>query len=334
MIMKKIFLIILCTFLTSIESFAANENQLNVTSTEPTLVDLLLPQYISDVNGRFFVEGQAIPSDKAYMVVRWQDDESHEGNAVSIAPTYDPSAYTGFRPEGNDLSAWQRGEYDIESSGTPVFQLQGYGGGMLMNSWATTYVNVRGGGANTVYGYNFSQKPSVWNIGNEKLWVQADLKLPWFSKWDINNNGNAPVGQLSFIVYLWDTSQNQPLCILSNIFDNRPNRPAETIMNDTYVYFASSNVDASRYTTKNQYSGRWRSTTWNESTFYRMEITGQNIINFARDCNAKYGTTFSLKPQDYTLESASLLQETFRESGDQISMGSSFTSFSVHIYAQ
>lgn len=309
----------------SLELETQHKNPLSLKSVSA----ILLPQNVTNVNGRFYVENQATPKDTAYIAVRWQDNVPHTGNAISISPTYNPVTYTGYTPP-SPLSSWQKGEYDDATNGSPVFQLNGTSGGIMMNSWFTTYQTIVGGGQNTVYGYEFSVPASPWSNSTSKLWIQADLKLPWFANWDINTNGNYPVGQLSYFIYLTDTTINQSLCVIVNAFDNRTQIPSEQILTDTYTYFASTRFGGTRYCTPNQYSASWRSSTWNTYNFYRAEITRQNIINIATDANSQYNQSFSLIPDNYLLTSVGILQETFREEGDQVSMGSSFKDFSVY----
>lgn len=294
-----------------------------------TVNTILAPQNITSTTGRFFIENQATPNNTAYMVVRWQDDTSHPGNAISINPTYNPVTYTGYTPP-TPYSSWQKGEFDDAVNGSPVFQLNGTYGGMMMNSWFSTYQTIVGGGENTVYEYKFSTPTTPWSTGTSSLWVQADLKLPWFANWDINSNGIKPIGQLSYHIYLKDTSINKVLAIIVNAYDNRPSVPGEAVGTDTFTYFASTRFGGTRYSTPNAYSASWRSSTWSTYSFYRAEITRQNIINIATDINAAYGQSFSLNPSNYVLTSSGILQETFREQGDQVSMGSSFRDFSIH----
>lgn len=290
---------------------------------------ILSPQSITDVTGRFYVDYDATPMNTAYICVRRQDDTSHPGNAISISPSYNPVNYTGYTPP-TPLTSWQKGEFNDEINGSPVFQLYGTNGGMLMNSWFTTYEVIQGGGQNTVFEYKFSTPVSPWSTNSSVLWIQADLKLPWFANWDVNNNGAFPVGQLSYDIYLKDNSTNNALCIIVNVYDNRTPVPTEAVMTDSFTYFASTRFGGTKYSTPNQFSASWRNTTWSAFSFYRAEITRQNIINIATDINEKYSQNFSVNPDDYVLTSAGILQETFREQGDQVSMGSSFRDFSIY----
>ena len=302
---------------------------LSFPSKATSLRPILSPQNIFDISGRFYVENEATPYDTAHMVVRWQDDTTHPGNAISLSPTYNPASFTGFTPP-SPYSTWQKGEFDDAINGSPIYQLNGTSGGMLMNSWFTTYQTIIGGGQNTAYDYKFSNPSTPWRTSTSQLWVQADLKIPWFAHWDNNNNGNKPVGQLSYHVYLKDTTINQALCIIVNAFDNRATTPSKYVDTDTFTYFASTRFGGTRYSTPNTYSASWRNTTWSSYSFYRAQITRQNIINIATDINNQYTANFSLNPSDYVLTSAGILQETFREQGDQISMGSSFRDFSIY----
>lgn len=298
-------------------------------STFATTVRVILDvQNVTDITGKIIVEGETYPVDTPYMSVMYQDNQAHPGNAISIPVTYDASAFTGFNP-ASPRSTWQRGEFDDAVNGSPVFQLQGVGGGMFMNSWFTTYQEIRGGGQAVCYQYAFSEPSSPWTNSTSKLWVQADLKLPWFSRFDINNDNNWPVGQLSFDIYLNDTSTNTCICIIVNAFDNR-SEPPESIQNDTWVNFASTHFGGTRYCTPNQFSSSWTNSTWNTWQFYRAEITRQNLINIASDINDLGGSQVSENPSDYILTAAGILQETFRDEGDQISMGSSFLNFSIY----
>lgn len=289
---------------------------------------LLEPVNLTDVSNSFLVENQTLPVGSPYMVVRWQDDASHPGNAVSNPVTYDAGAYTGFTPP-SPRENWQRGEYDIASSGTPVFQLYGTNGGMLMNSWATTFQQITGGGQNTVYGYEFPNPVSPWGRSTSRLWIQGDIQLPWIGTWNTDNDSNAPVGQLSYITYLRDIATQKTICIVVNAFDNRPTIPAEQIMHDTYTYFASTRFGGTRYATPNPYSGTWRSSAWSGFTFYRAEITRQNMQNIIQDMNNQ-GAGLSTDPANFVLTSVGILQETFRENGDHISLGSSFRNFGAY----
>lgn len=290
---------------------------------------ILAPICIDDLAGKLFVEGEPTPLDAPHMVVRHQDDTTHPGNAISIPVTYDVGAYTGFRPPV-PYSDWQRGEFDIASSGTSAFQLYCTGGGMMMNSWNSTYAAIRGGGQNTVYGYEWSSPTRPWADGGKELYIQADLKLPWFANWDINADGNYPVGQLSFVIYMRDSSTMQTIAMVMNAFDNRPLTLAETILHDTYVSFASTYFGGTRYMTPSPYSGTWTNNTWTNATFYRAVITEQNLLNMINDINTAHAVGLSTDPEDYLLTSAGILQETFRDEGDQVSMGSSFENFGVY----
>lgn len=305
-----------------------NPSEINENITLKSLQIILSPQNITDVTGRFFVENQATPKNVAYMSIRWQDDINHPGNAISVSPSYNPATFTGYTPP-MPLTSWQRGEYDDSVNGSPVFQLNGTYGGMLMNSWFTTYQVIVGGGQNTTYAYEFLNPSTPWNTSTSVLWVQGDLKLPWFANWDNNSNDNFPVGQLSYFIYLKDISINKALCIIINAYDNRT-VPLESVQNDTYTYFASTRFGGTKYSTPNSYSASWRNTTWNTYNFYRAEITRQNIVNIATDVNTQFGQNFSINPNDYQLTSAGILQETFREQGDQVSMGSSFRDFCIY----
>lgn len=332
-------LLILAIIITGVLSILSNgckkDNKFNEAATLPMLKSgsinrtILSPQNITDATGRFYVDFDATPMNTAYMCARWQDDTSHPGNAVSISPSYNPVNYTGYTPP-TPLTSWQKGEFNDSINGSPIFQLNGTNGGMLMNSWFTTYQTIVGGGQNSVYEYKFSNPSSPWSTSSSVLWIQADLKLPWFANWDNNSNGNIPVGQLSYDIYLEDISINKILCIIVNAYDNRTAVPTESVNTDTYTFFASTRFGGTRYSTPNQYSASWRNTTWNTYSFYRAEITRQNVINIATDINALYGQNFSLNPNNYVLTSAGILQETFREQGDQISMGSSFKDFSIY----
>jgi len=182
-----------------------------------------------------------------------------------------------------------------------------------------------------VYEYKFSNPPAPWTTSTSKLWVQGDLKVPWFANWDINNNGNRPVGQLSYFFYLKDTTTNTSFCYIVNAFDNRPAVPAEVPMTDTYTYFVSTHFGGTKYVTPNTYSGSWTSSTWNQYVFYRAEVQRGDLIAALEDANAQFNANLSTNPEDYVLTSAGILQETFRENGDQISMGSSFRDFGVYV---
>nr|WP_321411971.1 hypothetical protein [uncultured Allomuricauda sp.] len=305
------------------------DSSLNSVSLVSSVNTILSTQNVSSLTNRFYVQNESTPLDTMIMVVRWQDDVSHSGNAISINPTYDPSTFTGYTPP-TPLSNWQKGEFDDSTNGSPVFQMNGAYGGILMNSWFTSYQSIVGGGQNTTYEYAFSSPPSPWSTGTSKLWVQADLRLPWFANWDNNSNNNYPVGQLSFFMYLKDTVNNAAIAIIVNAFDNRSSTPSETVMTDTFTYFASTRFGGTDYSTPNTYSSSWRSTTWNTYNFYRAEITRQNLINIITDINSQFSQSFSTDPTDYVLTSAGILQETFREEGDQVSMGASFRNFSIH----
>lgn len=300
------------------------------TSKGSSPVALLEPQSITDVEDHLFVDYDPTPNDQINIIVRWQDDKSHAGNAISQAVSYDPSAFTGFTPS-SPRNTWQRGEFDDAVNGSPVYQLQGTTGGILMNSWFTTYQNVVGGGANTTYEYKFSSPPAVWTTPNSKLWVQGDLKIPWFANWDNNSNDNWPVGQVSYFIYLKDTSTDQTFCYVINAFDNRPTVPDEAIMHDTFTYFASTYFGAKDYVTPNPYSGSWTYSTWNQYVFYRAEIQPNDLVSALTDANTLYGAGLSTNPADYVLTSVGILQETFREDGDQISLGISFRDFGVYV---
>lgn len=292
-----------------------------------SLRTILAPQNINNASGHFFVDFQTLPANTPYMVIRWQDDTNHTGNAISQNVSYDPGNYTGYTPP-SPRSSWQRGEFDDPVSVSPVFQLNGLSGGIMMNSWFGTWSAVVGGGPNVVYGYNFSPYPHPWTTSASKLWVQSDLKLPWFAHWDNNSNGNFPVGQLSFVIYLLDSASNTPLAIIANVFDNRAN-PSEHVSYDGATHFVGTYLGATRYLTPDPYSATWQTNTWNTSIFCRAQITRQNLINIVTDINDKYGLSLSSNPDNYVLTMAGIIQETFREQGDQISMGSSFYGFGI-----
>ncbi|WP_262678687.1 hypothetical protein [Paenibacillus sp. J5C2022] len=298
-----------------------------------SVVPIVEPECITDVTDKFFVEFEPTPKDTFYMVVRHQDNVSVPGNAVSLPVTYNVGTYTGFTPPA-PYEDWQRGELDVAASGTSAYQLHCTSGGMMMNSWDTTWQPVTGGGPNTSYGYEFSTPPRPWAASNSELYIQADLQLPWFAHWDNNSNGDKPVGQLSFVIYMHDDSTQTVIAVVMNIFDNRPLALQEKVMHDTFVSFASTYLGGTRYLTPSPYSGVWTNNTWSGFQFFRAVMTEDNLLNIVNDINSAHAAGLSTNPADYKLTSMGILQETFREDGDQISMGSSFKDFGAYLYTE
>jgi hypothetical protein len=137
------------------------------------------------------------------------------------------------------------------------------------------------------------------------------------------------VGQLSFVIYLHDIKHHIAIAVVMNVFDNRPDPVSHHVGWDTHTYFVGAILGDTRYLTPNPYSQSWRHHVWDDAEFFRAEITRQNLINIATDINNKYDMNLSLNPNDYVLTMAGIMQETVREEGDQISMGSSFYGFGV-----
>lgn len=304
-------------------------NASNLKESNDGIEAIASPECINDLDGRFFVDAEPTPKDTFYMIVRHQDNSSAPGNAVSLPVHYDASIHTGFKPP-EPYEKWQLGKFDDASSASSVYQLHCKSGGIHMNSWDTTWKPVVGGGPNTIYAYEFSEPAFPWAEEGSELQLQANLQLPYFELWDINKNEQKPVGQLSYVIYLHDHTIPHAIAVVMNIFDHRQMTPVEAVLHDTGVSFASTFFGGTRYLTPASDSGEWTNQTWKGWKLYRAVMTKDNLLNIVTDINKAHSTHLSLNPADYKLTAIGIMQETFREEGDQVSMSSSFSDFGAY----
>lgn len=263
----------------------------------------LYPDFIHDPDSRIVVQN-GILTVEPFVFHKNQMFIRHMGEtAVDNDVTWDASVYTGFKPVGS-LSKYQRGEYDQgPPSGTNAYQLQGYSAGCMLNTWSFNWIPVAGGGPQCAVQHYWDTSletvPKPWTVDDASLTVQFNHKIPWYAKFGTSQN--LAVAQVNMIIYLRDGNEKD-IAIVIGIFDPR-GAYQEYVSDDGYsAYVSSPLLDGGRYITKSPYSHSHMSTTFSDSKFARVHITGENLDNIIQDVNAKYGGQFlSLDKSEYKL---------------------------------
>ncbi|MCU6710938.1 hypothetical protein M6D81_19770 [Paenibacillus sp. J5C_2022] len=291
---------------------------------------MLLPKHVDAIDRYFIKDYDPYVNDDFHFIIRWQTNKENEATSDFIPFCHNIGEYTGVAPAGS-LEKVQRG---MQVPGNPLevsgFQLFDTTGGSLMNSWQTPYREIKGGGQNVVFGYAYSEGPFLWRGRNSGIILQGEMQVPYFQTWKQEASTMTPVGQLSYIVYMLDTTTDITIAMVINAFDNREQLPKETVMHDTFVSFVSTHFSANRYITPVAESAGWRNKPNTGFELFAAAVTAGNISMIAEDINHTHQQQLSLNAADYCLKSVGILQETFRKPGDQVAMGMSFKDFSLY----
>jgi hypothetical protein len=239
------------------------------------------------------------------MLVRWQGD-----GMVSNPVAYDLGAFTGVHVPA-PASAWQRGlQPENAGAATPGVQLNGYHGGMLINTWAVPHRTIEGGGYNDMYGYAWSpgRRPDAFVLHNSfgapvgpiQLVLQASLAVPSFTSWAfVNNSWTSPgpdeqSGQLSLFAYLEDGRHPglPPIVIVATAWDHRlagdPCGRSTGFVGFDYptgVWFGSSYMCTTDITTA-FFTAASQQALFSDERFFRIHITPANWANLIGRINS------------------------------------------------
>ena len=227
-------------------------------------------------------------------------------DAVAASPIYDfgrlptdyevPSlrnaALTGLsvpEPRAN----WQRStRVNSTADDSSAFQMHCYDAGSFINTWTFPYTTVQGGGAHSVYGYDFHDPPppAVFDDGPATdLVLQVRLEVPWVALWPSPITGEQPVGEVSLFAYFRDRTTGKLFALVMLLFDNRLG------VDGTYVPFVSDDLrtpfvsmplnSRAGYATLSPASSSATGVPWTGLRFFRGHIGQDNFRSMLRDIN-------------------------------------------------
>lgn len=268
---------------------------------------------------------------KHHMMVRHMGPYS-----VANPVSYDVGVYSGFHVTPLDQAAnWQRGEYDVGSSGTTAFQVQCDNAGVMINSWWFDHTNVIGGGPHADYGYEWTPdtEPRPWTTETPDLVLQVNMEVPWIMEWPASN-GQRPHAQTGISVYIQDRSDpalGRRIPVVIAIYDSDPNKTGEErVLNDTNNNFISTSMKfGNNFVTLSPYSGTgtFTNATWSGKRFFRAIITRANLLAMI---TALGGNRFSTSPEDYAINLVSAGGELILSGDSNVTFGYSVSALGVY----